>query len=571
MSFQRSHGGARRGSGRRPRNQTWGGINERGGLHNFFSTTRNQNQVNPTVQLTDTTRRDERVVVEEVGSEDESDSPVRGNGIETVPIPNDDADEPVADEANLHEKGKKIRNSENLRHQRECIESNEYYEKAYKNIRSNGTCWDIPPTIVKKVSSDAKTCWKDFFKLRVFNFIPQAMIGEHWRPKCPCCKHKMTRHAKDVPPRLVFDQFDNYWLNAPDRYRCDNCIDYNNSIKDDPTKEKRQVTHVSTNDAIMTQIQNSFPEVTDAFPCYLTKKNAIDKKLMETVVHNAVKGVGPHAMAENIVAWHQLHWQKQELQWARSLIKRLAQPSLTPIIRSDIEKCPHYFSEALGGCTPSGQWLVDILCTIIEENRPYYDSECIKRAILSKILAIDASYKVPKWMMLWGVSRIYEALLSGTNEYNEVIFQCFSTSDNHQELGANLRMLESLGLNPYLAFTDDPGRDEVLLHEIFSNLRNGSDEKDTEDIPKDLVELQSEKKILYLYRYQDALDTLSRFRNDLETELANSTNQKVKISLDAGMIYYDIYSVSTILLILSLKSHFLFVIFYIIKRVASTI
>ena len=107
--------------------------------------------------------------------------------------------------------------------------------------------------------------------------------------------------------------------------------------------------------------------------------------------------------------------------------------------RSTIEKCPEYFSSKLGGCVPSGTWMVDTFCSYLAQKRSYFDSECIRRAQTTKILAIDASYKVPKWMMKWGSDRIYDALHSGTNEYNEIVVQRFSTSDNHEELGNNLK------------------------------------------------------------------------------------------------------------------------------------
>ena len=82
----------------------------------------------------------------------------------------------------------------------------------------------------------------------------------------------------------------------------------------------------------------------------------------------------------------------------------------------------------------------------------------------------------------------------GTNEYSIVIMQRFSTSDNHQELGSNLKMLSDLGLNPYLAFSDDPGRDESLLCKIFSNLRIGNEETTVEKIvPADLTAMTTQK------------------------------------------------------------------------------
>jgi len=67
-------------------------------------------------------------------------------------------------------------------------------------------------------------------------------------------------------------------------------------------------------------------------------------------------------------------------------------------------------------------------------------------------------------------------LHSGTNEYNEIIMQRFSTSDNHLESGNNIAALSSLGLDPHLTFSDDPTRDESLLKKYFAKLRLNGEE-----------------------------------------------------------------------------------------------
>ena len=41
--------------------------------------------------------------------------------------------------------------------------------------------------------------------------------------------------------------------------------------------------------------------------------------------------------------------------------------------------------------------------------------------------------------------------------------QRFGTPHKHQELGANIKALKDLGLNPYLCFSDDPDREGSLL------------------------------------------------------------------------------------------------------------
>lgn len=451
--------------------------------------------------------------------------------------PNNDVDDTV-DESLFH-RGKIISKSINLRSQKEALTNNSaYYNKAYKNVQEKGILWEKPPDMIVQ-PYPLKDCWMRFFKLRVFHWIPDAMLGKHWKPVCPCCKKNLTRWGHQVEPRLVFDQHENYWLYAPDRYYCSTCATYNSSIKD-TNEKKRHTIYYSTSKAIMDQIEAINPELIDLFPCNLSSKNAIDKNLMNIIIHCAVKGIGPSAMAENISAWHELHWQKLEKQWARYVIKWLAQPApnqLPPIRRDEIQKCPFYFSEELGGCTPSGKWLIHMFCVVIGKLRKYLDSECLKRAKATLILAIDASYKVPKWMLKWGgACRIYDALISGTNEYNEVPMQFFATSDNHEELGYVLELLSSLGLNPKICFSDDPARDESLLRKYFKDLPQGNDTLD-EVVPANLTKFQTPKRILYLFRFENAKLGLSQFRNDIEEALSNTTQTSVKIAFDTGKYY----------------------------------
>ena len=85
---------------------------------------------------------------------------------------------------------------------------------------------------------------------------------------------------------------------------------------------------------------------------------------MNLVIHCAVKGIGPSSMAENLASWHELEWQKRENLWASYILRRIQNPTLMqkPINRNEIEKCPGYFSIELGGCVPSGQWMVEMFC-----------------------------------------------------------------------------------------------------------------------------------------------------------------------------------------------------------------
>ena len=74
-------------------------------------------------------------------------------------------------------------------------------------------------------------------------------------------------------------------------------------------------------------------------------------------------------------------------------------------------------------------------------------------------------------------------------------------------------------------------RDESLLKLHFPRLKTNDNESNTEDeeIPDDLIAMSTDKDIIYLYRLQEALDTLSRFRLDLENAINDTAHTRVKV------------------------------------------
>ena len=531
--FHHGHGGRRKGSGRKQKSQTLGPP-QANALTRYFQTPDRQprTNTNPSTPSNNilafeepnnpTTPRTQNLTTPTIPVAAETTNTLRltnGDGVENVTQiprnvrddnhPNYNAEEMI--DETIFMSGKKISSSKNLRLQREIMKSPAFYANAYANIEKEGHCWMYPPTVMKNPSHNIKERWLDFFRLRIFSWIPEAIISDSWRPNCPNCKVPLSRNGHSVDPKMVFDLHDNYWLYAPNKYICRDCeLKY----KDKVLPENKSYSFRSTSKEIMEQIKHMYPETYDLFPCFMTQRNAIDKKLLEITIHSAVKGIGPSALRESIVSLHELNWQQKENAWARHMVEELNNAFRhNGLDRSTIEKCPEYFSSKLGGCVPSGTWMVDTFCSYLAQKRSYFDSECIRRAQTTKILAIDASYKVPKWMMKWGSDRIYDALHSGTNEYNEIVVQRFSTSDNHEELGNNLEQLHSLGLNPHLTFSDDPLRDESLLKKHFPLLKNHDDDimEEDDEVPEDLVEMSTQKHILYLHILQDTLDSLSRF------------------------------------------------------------
>ena len=226
------------------------------------------------------------------------------------------------------------------------------------------------------------------------------------------------------------------------------------------------------------QIEEENPSLMLEFPCILSAINGLDKDLMELVIFNASKSIGPSAMAGALMSFHEKRWNEKEIKWAAHLKSQISQPSALdrPYNRDEVQKCPSYFSEAMCGCTPSSKYLVLMFNRHITARRRYYDSEVLKRIRMNSIISLDAHYKVSKFLMGHGKEKMYDALHSMLNEYGHIVGQKWSNGDSHEEVEENLKELHSLGLNPQIAFTDNPERDRSMLQRVFPKLSECIDE-----------------------------------------------------------------------------------------------
>ena len=116
-------------------------------------------------------------------------------------------------------------------------------------------------------------------------------MGKDWKPKCPNCGNACVRNGHNNAPFIVFDQYQNYWLNAPEKFRCRTC---------EGAEGSKQFSFLTTGDDILKQIGATDPELLDLFQCYVTQKNAIDKKLMKLIIDCTVKEIRPDAMSKKL-------------------------------------------------------------------------------------------------------------------------------------------------------------------------------------------------------------------------------------------------------------------------------
>ena len=111
----------------------------------------------------------------------------------------------------------------NLTIQEKVIMSASFYKRSSQNVQQKGVFWDNPPTLIVHASHPLQHCWVDFFRMPVFNWIPGSFMGKDWKPKCPNCGNACVQNRHNNAPFIVFDQYQNYWLNAPEKFRCRTC------------------------------------------------------------------------------------------------------------------------------------------------------------------------------------------------------------------------------------------------------------------------------------------------------------------------------------------------------------
>ena len=227
MPFGRNnHGGRRSNSGRKRASEALGPRDRLGGLHRIFFGTQTQNadetQNNEDIDPTATTIvpvtnaiTNARETTTENPTENPTETPTE-TPTEIPALPNYDAQDDNFD-ALLSRRGKTVSDSENLSFQRKAILEKSFYENACKNISDLGVLWYLPPSYIKRPKFGMKDRWKDFFQLRVFNWIPELMIGNDWVPLCPNCNNRLQKNGRGCAPRIVFDHTENYWLNAPNK------------------------------------------------------------------------------------------------------------------------------------------------------------------------------------------------------------------------------------------------------------------------------------------------------------------------------------------------------------------
>ena len=287
--------------------------------------------------------------------------------------------------------------------------------------------------------------------------------GVGWRPRCVDCDgDNVILKGKTERARLCYDRDDMWVVAMPRRWLCNEC------------------NHAFGDYKIRDQLVKARPSLDRLLP-HFTEKAAITTRLLDDLVGSATKGMGPSALADLCRQRYSKTYDGKVmlyLEEVQSLIEKeqrllsYGQLYHEVVINKNPLLLPQIDSNDYRGWAPSSSYLMQHLTSHFNRRKADYDKDYMSRAVDSTCLSLDCSYKVCKWMGKANGHGCFGTLLTGMNEFGEVILNRFMTSDNAAETKLALKSLVSAHSKIEFVSTDKPSKDKPMLQEIFASLQS---------------------------------------------------------------------------------------------------
>ncbi|KAJ3101758.1 hypothetical protein HDU96_009869, partial [Phlyctochytrium bullatum] len=188
-----------------------------------------------------------------------------------------------------------------------------------------------------------------------------------------------------------------------------------------------------------------------------------------------------------------------------------------------------------GGYIPSARYFRDVFAQLVDEQAPIFKKWL--RMLPLRICRVDLSHKLPKKLATVNGVKLYDAVFSIFNEYEEVPAMALVPSKSHVHWRPLLedieKSLREFGLEqPQVVYTDNPESDAGLLLEIFPSLASNlapapsptqpmQPESNLEELNVDRIEVQ-------------VTDRVATIKQVLDGFFARATVEgEVRVGLDA--------------------------------------
>ncbi|KAF8802776.1 hypothetical protein BYT27DRAFT_7111482, partial [Phlegmacium glaucopus] len=293
---------------------------------------------------------------------------------------------------------------------------------------------------------------------RFFLWDPKALYKDL---PCPICRRVLQRHATISRPRRCIDITSEFYIIGY-RYRCVNCLH--------PQTKKKTVTFRSWDRHILGVLPSALAA---EFPAYLSHRSGMSKALFSWMRMSFSSGMGAKRFTDALVAEYLLRYDELHLQYLDYIASNIMMN--TWIGKKYQSFLPFHDTSPDGrhGFVPRSQWFRDMYDHFMEDHQHEFNQHTAM--LLAEICAIDHSHKITKHVAKVNGERVFNGLLTVTNEKGEIRACNLVATKAHSQFEEALKgMRESLELyghrQPELFYTDNMA-DKSFLESSFNSLR----------------------------------------------------------------------------------------------------
>ena len=276
------------------------------------------------------------------------------------------------------------------------------------------------------------------------------------------------------------------------------------------------------------------------FPCLLTHRSGVHKNLLNLLRPCAVEGYGIESFRKNIRENHHLTYRlKEEAYYEEMLVAKNSDQTRIYKVPDTFELFSSFNDKnGYNGYIPSASFLTKLYNNSVQERSPFMDR--YMQSLDGVILKYDHSFKISEFIVVNGV-KLYNAVLTISNEYNEILTQGFLNSKGHDEAKQLLKNLhkryEIHNFRPVqLMYTDNCCGDRTLFENVFPSLQKDVERQDDSNVsnvtPDEQLQTMNVSDMGYEICYSKTAEDINYFCDEIMDELNKMDDPYTYIGLD---------------------------------------
>jgi hypothetical protein len=220
-------------------------------------------------------------------------------------------------------------------------------------------------------------------------------------------------------------------------------------------------------------VMTNYPhDIRNAFPAMLTKRAGIDWEVARSLRPLFDKGFRAEAVSSLLLELHSVNYMHDLIAHEESLRRSRG---MALFRQNQNRSMFSKFDDKLeyDGGVPTADYLRNVHKMICDDIRPHLDRE--RRKISCDRLSADGSYKAPKHLARVKGEKVYNALISMTNEIGMIRCQHFAGSESHEQMKGPLMAFQSTNMaygyhGPRLVFCDNPTQQKHLFLDVLPSV-----------------------------------------------------------------------------------------------------